>query len=702
MTYKQRAITVSLGFFGIGLAVIFKVYQIQREGRKHFLTNEGDQTIPSRLVERKPRQGDILDINLVPLVTTVSYYDIHMDPTVVKQEIFDAEVSNLAEGLAKFFPQGRTAIQWENLIRTARASGNRYLNIAKKLKNSQRQKLRELPIFNLGRMKGGIIDTDESVERDKPNGNLLERTLGYYKLDEKTKKELRVGIEGAFYDYLRGENGLEVEQKFSTGWKKIGQIVKEPVEGASLVTSIDKEIQEVAHSELENQLNVMKADHGCVVVMDVKTGFIKAISNLGRNKKGELTESYNYAVGELETPGSTFKLAALMAGLEDRKFKITDSVGAYGKYVFPGGAKMQDANEGRGYGRITIQQAFEKSSNVIAQIIHKAYRKDPANYIKRLDKFGLTKPLQLDIIGEPNPVFYRPGMRQWSGTSLPWTSIGYELQMTPLQVLAFYNAVANNGQFLKPQFVKEIRRGGRIIKVYPKTVLYNNIASKETIEIMKRCLEGVMTNGTGKDLTSSQFTIAGKTGTAKLRNDAGTFGDKNTSAYQASFVGYFPANDPIYSCIVVISKPKVEYYGARVSGTVFAAIANKVYASRLAYHEAVNQSKKKSAELPIIKTGHKRDITYVLNHLGIAYQLNSGNNWVKSDTIRGKILLDKKEFKKDLVPSVIGMTARDAVFLLEEKGLKVKMSGYGKVVSQSREAGTAFAKGELIKIELAP
>ncbi len=702
MPYKHRAMIVSACFMGIFLTVFVKVIQIQREGRVHFFTNAGDKTIPSRVVNRVPRQGDILDENLVPLVTTVSYYDVHMDATVVPQEIFDAEVAGLAQGLERFFPRGRTAGEWEKIIRKARFEKNRYLLIARKLKNSQRLKLRELPIFNLGRMKGGMIDTEEIIEREKPNGNLLERTLGYYQYDPRTKRELRVGIEGAFYDYLRGEDGLEVEQKFSTGWKKVGQIVKEPVEGATLVTSIDKEIQEVAHSELENQLNLMKAEHGCVVVMDVKTGFIKAISNLKRTSQGKFVESYNFAIGELETPGSTFKLASLMAGLEDRKFKITDTVRASGKYVFAGGKSMQDSNDGMGYGKITIQQAFEKSSNVIAQIIQRAYKKDPENYMKRLDKMGVTKPLQLDLLGEPNPVFYRPGMREWSGISLPWSSIGYELRMTPLQVLAFYNAVANNGQFVKPQFVKEIRRNGRIIKTFPRSILYTKICSQETIDVMKKCLEGVMTNGTGKDLTSSQFTIAGKTGTAKLLNNEGKFGDKNNSTYQASFVGYFPSNDPIYSCIVVISKPKVEYYGSRVSGTVFAAIANKVYASRLAYHEAVNQSKPKSTDLPKVKPAYKRDIAHVLNHLGIAYQLNSGNNWIQADTLKGKVMLDKREITKNTIPNVLGMTARDAVFILEDAGLKVKMKGYGKVSTQSKSVGVPFEKGELVTLELNP
>lgn len=693
-----RAYAVYIGFVLIMLLVLYQTASLQWQGRSS-LFEESDEIIPVRIVKRFPRMGEILDENMVPLVSSVTFYDIHMDPTVVKQEIFDEKVSELAQGLSRLYPE-KTAREWENQIRSARVNGSRYLSIKNKVTNEQRKLLRSLPIFKLGRMKGGIIDTDETILRKKPNGALLERTLGYYKSKEEAGTELNVGVEGAFIKYLRGIEGEEIEQKFSTGWKKIGQIVKDAVEGADIITSFDKDIQEVAHSELERQLKEMDADHGCVVLMDVKTGFVKAIANLTKQRDGSFAEQYNYAVGELETPGSTFKLASIMAGLEDEKYKITDKVKAFGSYNFASGKKMTDSNHGIGYGEITIQQAFEKSSNVIAQITNRAYRSEPERFIKRLEQFGITTPLGVAISGEPSPAIPKPGVTGWSALSIPWMSIGYELRTTPLQTLAFYNAVANNGSFVRPQFVKEIRRSGQIIKKFSPVILKSKICSEKTLKIMQGCLEGVMKNGTGKELKGVEFEIAGKTGTAKLMGANKTFEGEDKSEYQASFVGYFPTDKPMYSCIVVISKPKKEYYGARVSGTVFAAIANKVYANTLKYHKAINELKPLNNNLPKVKSGSKRDITALLKMLKVNYQLNYEGEWLTADTLAKKIQLDRKKIDKNLVPNVIGMTAKDAVYILENRGLIVKLIGYGKVTNQSLNAGIPFAKGQLIKIEL--
>jgi cell division protein FtsI (penicillin-binding protein 3) len=693
-----RAYAVYVGFVLIMLFVLYQTASLQWQGRSS-LFEESDEVIPVRIVKRYPRMGEILDENMVPLVSSVTFYDIHMDPTVVKQEIFDEKVSELAAGLSRVYPE-KTAREWENQIRSSRANGSRYLSIKNKVTNEQKKRLRALPIFKLGRMEGGIIDTDETILRKKPNGALLDRTLGYYQSKEEYGKEVKVGIEGAFINYLKGTEGEEIEQKFSTGWKKIGQIVKEAVEGADIITSFDKDIQEVAHSELERQLRDMDAEHGCVIVMDVKTGFVKAIVNLGKLKNGNYSEYYNYAIGELSNPGSTFKLASIMAGLEDEKYKITDKVKAYGSYNFAAGKVMKDSNKGIGYGEITIQQAFEKSSNVIAQITNKAYRSEPEQFIKRLEQFGLTEKLGVDIDGEKKPIIPRPGAKMWSALSIPWMSIGYELEITPIQTLAFYNAVANNGTLVRPQFVKEIRRSGQVIKKFNPVIINNKICSDQTLKDVQSCLEGVMKDGTGKDLKGVEFEIAGKTGTSKLSGAGGKYQDEKNSLYQASFVGYFPTDKPMYSCIVMISKPRKEIYGARVSGTVFAAIANKVYASTLKYHKAINETTPLSYNLPKVKSGNKRDITALLKMLKVNYQLNYEGEWLTADTLAKKVQLDRKKINKNLVPNVIGMTAKDAVYLLENRGLIVKLIGYGKVTSQSLNAGTPFGKGQLIKIEL--
>ncbi|MDP4724048.1 MAG: transpeptidase family protein, partial [Crocinitomicaceae bacterium] len=658
-------------------------------------TQKGE--LPTRVADRIPRMGQILDHNEVPLVTSVTFYDIYMDPTVVDQDVFDAQISELCAGLHRLFPE-KSAYDYEAQIRKARANGVRYLLIRRKVTNAARKKLRELPIFELGQMKGGIIDNIEVIMRKKPFGNLLNRTLGYYKI-QNAHDTLRVGIEGAYYDYLKGEEGKEIEQRISSGWKRTGKIIKDAVEGADVVTTIDKEIQEVAHSELEKQMIYMDAEHGSVILMEVKTGYVRAIANLTKVSKGKYTESFNYAIGHLEVPGSTFKLASIMAGLEDERFKITDKVNATGRYTV-GGDGMSDSNYGMGYGVITIQQAFEKSSNVILQLMNRSYRKDPEVFIERLKQFGLTEKLGIDLEGEPRPKVSQPGDANWSALSLPWTSVGYEVMQTPLQTLAFYNAVANNGQLVRPLFVEKIKRHGQVIKSFKPVVLNPEICSTHTLQILQKCLEGVMIRGTGKQLKSSLFSIAGKTGTAQLRGESG-YREQKIKAYQASFVGYFPAKKPIYSCIVVISRPVVAYYGAAVSGTVFAEIANKIYASALQYHRAVNDPRNPLArDVPQFKSGNSKDVTYLLKQLNVRYQLNSSSEWVQADTADQHLQVQRKAILDKKVPNVSGMSAKDAVYLLESRGLIVRLVGRGQVYNQSIAPGQPLVKGQLIQIKL--
>ena len=690
-----RAYVVYFGFVVIMLLVLFKTVSIQLEGRSNVFAST-EEKMPVRTVKKTPRRGEILDVNYTPLVTSVSFYDIHMDPTVVDQKTFDTDLGELCKGLARFYPE-RSSREWETYIRTARNRGSRYVMIRKKVTNDERKRLRELPIFKMGRLKGGIIDSDETILRKRPHSELMKRTLGYYKNEGGV--ELRVGIEGAFHEYLSGEPGEEVEQKFTTGWKKTGQIVKEAIEGADVVTSIDKEIQEVAHSELERQLRNQGAKNGCVIVMDVKTGFVKAIANLTMAKDGEYYELYNHAVGTKEVPGSTFKLASLMAALEDERININDTVSAYGEYTFHG-STLHDALKG-GYGKITIKRAFEKSSNVIAQVIHRAYRNDPSAFITRLEQFGLTEPLGIDIAGEPTPTVYRPGHKSWSKISLPWMAIGYEVQQTPLQTLAFYNAVANNGTLVRPQFVQEIRRGPETVKVFQPIVLKSKICSDRTLGILKECLEGVMKNGgTGSKLTSSQFAIAGKTGTARILNEDLRYGNKGEERYQASFVGYFPAEEPIYSCIVVVSAPSRDIYGATVSGTVFTAIANKVYASKLKYHTAINEGRPKKREIPTAYNGTQYDLKNVLGKLQVPYQLGEEGEWLSVKRGEKRLELNKKELLKNKVPDLRGLTARDAVYLIESLGVQAYLIGYGKVVKQSIPPGATAARGVVIELTL--
>ena len=696
-----RAYLIYFGFVIIMLVVLIKTVMIQFEGGKPmFMVSSGDGTekMPTRTVLKKPRRGQILDVNYTPLVTSLSFYNIHMDPTVPSEELFNAEVANLCIALNDLYPE-KTAREYENLIRQGRAKGARFISIHRKATNEERKLLRKMPIFEKGRLKGGLIDNEEIIIRQLPQGEMLRRTLGYQR-DGVNGKELLVGLEGAYNDYLKGEPGEEIEQHISTGWKKMGPVTKEAVEGASIVTTIDVEIQDVAHTELMRQLKNQGARNGCAIVMDVKTGGIKAIVNLIRDEaSGEYYESYNHAIGTKEVPGSTFKLASLMALLEDGKVSIKDKVMAGGTYKFYN-SKLEDSNHGYGYGEITIQEAFEKSSNVISRVVNNAYRNDPQAYIDRLKEFGVHEPLGIEIKGEPTPTLYYPGHKNWSGISLPWMSIGYEVQQTPLQTLAFYNAVANNGTFVRPQFVKEIRRGNQLVKQFPPIVLKENICSKKTLKDLQKCLVGVVERGTGSALKSAYFSIAGKTGTALVLNDDLRYGDKGEKRYQASFVGYFPAEEPIYSCIVVISAPSKDIYGASVSGTVFTAIANKVYASSLKYHKAVNDHKNRLKTVPAVKVGNRYDVMQLLKEFKIPYTSTTDANYVIAQPIDEKLSIEKRYIGVKTVPNVNGMTAKDAVYAIESTEMIARIRGYGKVTSQSIKAGTNAAPGLTVEIIL--
>lgn len=690
-----RAYLVYFAFVVVMLVVIIKTVSIQFEGGKpYFLSSsDGNEKMPTRVVQREPRRGQILDNNYTPLVTSVSFFDIHMDPTVVKDEIFESEVRNLSIELNKLWPE-KTAREYEETIRNGKRKGSRYVLIHKKASNEERKLVAQMPIFKLGRLKGGLIDNDEIIIRKRPHGELMKRTLGYIRQDEHGK--LSVGIEGAYDEFLKGEPGEEVEQKISTGWKRIGPIVKDPVEGANVVTTIDKEIQEVAHLELLNQLKKQNAASGCVIVMDVHTGYVKAIVNLSKHENGEYYESYNKAIGTKEVPGSTFKLASLMAALEDGKVSIQDKVNASGVYRFYN-SRMKDSHEG-GYGTITIQEAFEKSSNVFSKIIYDNYKDDPNAFVDRIKSFGLGDSIGLSIKGEPKPTLYEPGSPKWSGLSLPWMAVGYEVQLTPLQILAFYNSVANNGTYVKPQFVREIRRGNDLIKSYPPIIVKDKICSERTLKDLQTCLEGVVKRGTGTALQSAYFDIAGKTGTAVILDD------KNTSTsekkYQASFVGYFPANDPIYSCIVVVSAPTQNIYGAVVSGTVFNAIANKVYASSLKYHQAVNEAKARKAELPTSSYGNRNDLLKVYSAFNIPYTTLTDQEWVRTITEEKRVELQKANINGKTVPDVTGMTAKDAVYLIERIGMHADVQGVGHVKKQSVPPGSEVIMGNKVTIVL--
>lgn len=671
------------------LAVVVRVVNIQYGDvvEEAPMAADSSGVITTKVDSVPAMRGRILDSDGNPLVSSIPLYDLHVDMTVISDELFE-DVDSLAIGLARIFPK-KDVTGWESYLRAGRSDERQYLLIESEVRITTLQEVEVLPILRESQYKGGLI-VEEKFERQLPNGSLAKRTLG-----KKKDGEMPIGLEGAFDKYLAGEPGLRTKEWISGAWKPVSaDNVKDPIPGADVVTSIDINTQEVATNELRRQLEEQNAVHGSVVLMEVETGFIKAIANLTKDEDGGYYETYNHAVGTKTDPGSTFKLASLMALLEDGKVDINDEVGAYGEYHFYDHTTY-DSHVG-GYGRITIKEAFEVSSNVFSKIVYDAYQMDAQAYVDRIKSFGLGDTLGLDIAGEPFPVIKNRGEDGWSGITLPQMAIGYEVELTPIQILAFYNAVANGGELIKPQFVKEIRQGDKTMIEYEKVVIKERICSEETLAKVQKCLEGVVESGTGKMLQSANFDIAGKTGTAKIVNSNQGYGDD----YQASFVGYFPADDPKYSCIVNIAGPTKQIYGAQVSGTVFTAIADKVYASSMRYHDNYNLTHDRVPSKPGVKQGYNYHTSLVLKQMGVAFTDQSqGAEWLAAND-GSPYSLNPQNIQNNKVPNVKGMPLNDAVYLLENLGLRVFVIGHGRVVSQSQSPGTQLTQGTKIVLQL--
>jgi cell division protein FtsI (penicillin-binding protein 3) len=523
-------------------------------------------------------------------------------------------------------------------------------------------KVKNMPLFNLGAYKGGII-TEQKTIREHPIGLVAERTIGYERVNPDGSPDGK-GLEWAFRDYINGKDGKRLMQKMAKGqWKPIrDENEVEPQDGYDIISTIDVYIQDIAHHALLKQLEYYEADHGCVVVMETKTGEVKAISNLGRNEYGAYTETVNYAITESHEPGSTFKLMDLIALFEDKKADtntVYDSKGGIVKYF---NRSVRDSKKG-GYGKVTLARGFELSSNtILVQAVYDNYKSNPQQYVDHINRLKLNKPLGLQIKGEGRPVVPQPGDKHWYGTTLPWMAYGYNISVTPLQTLAMYNAIANNGEMVKPLFVKEIKEWNNTIKKYDKEVINPKIASTETIGKIKVVLENVVKRGTGSKLYSKDFSMAGKTGTAQVG-----YANKSEMYYSSSFVGYFPADEPKYSCIVIVHKPSTAkgYYGADVSGPVFKRIAQKVFTDV----PSTNVIKNLDEKSKIQEKNFDNYFTIINN---------------KSTTI----------------PNLKGMPGMDAVALLENLKIKVKVVGVGKVKHQSVQPGETIKNNQTIILEL--
>jgi cell division protein FtsI (penicillin-binding protein 3) len=704
MSVKQvivvRLIGIYLGALLFALLIIGRILHLQFIKGEELRQKAQELTMKYESIE--PNRGDIYSNDGKRLLSTsVPFYEIRMDllSNALEEEVFYNGIDSLALCLSKMF-RDHSAYQYKQKLTNARREGERYYLIRRHVTHQQLQEMKEFPIFRLGRYKGGFIVIQKN-RRIRPHQMLASRTIGYL---SEGKSGTIVGIEGAYDYYLAGVTGVRLMQKTAGNiWIPVNDRNEvEPMDGYDVMTTIDIDIQDVAENALLNQLKNHQAHHGCAVLMEVKTGEVKAIVNLQKDSHGNYSETYNYAIAESTEPGSTFKLMSLIAALEDGYIELDDTVDTGTGIVKYYDQVVRDTREG-GYGKISVKTAFEVSSNVgISKIIYAHYKGREEKFIDRLYRMHLNEPLGIEIKGEGNPHIQYPGDEYWSGISLPMMSHGYEVRLTPLQVLAFYNAIANNGTMIKPKFVKQITSYGKIIKTFPTEVIDPSVCSKETLELVKTMLEGVVENGTAMNLKNETFKIAGKTGTAQIANEKYGYKVDSKVSYQASFVGYFPAENPKYSCIVVVNSPNSSvYYGNLVAGPVFSEIANKVYVTSLEMQDAVKHDHNYLAEIPYTKHGDVNELNIVLDHLGVPSAPGSfESDWVA--TIKKDDLISINDLRVDRihVPNVKEMGLKDALYLLESKGLVVEVRGRGKVLEQSLQPGSVIKKGDRIVLTM--
>jgi len=651
-----------------------------------------------KTTEMPANRGDILAHDGRLLASSVPYYTIYMDTrsTGMSSATWSKGIDGLSTGLTKLLGE-HSAAGWKSVITDARKRGDRYFLIKRRVDYETLQKLRELPIFREGQFRGGLVAQPEN-RRILPNNELAARTIGYLNLGS---EGTQVGVEGSFNKELSGKNGVVIKQRLTGGdWITVDMAGSvEARDGNDVVTTIDIDLQDVATSALMNQLKKHNAHHGCAVVMEVATGDIRAIANLEQDENGNYHETYNYAIGESTEPGSTFKLPSLMAAIEDGVIDTGDIVDTGTGSVKFYNKVIRDTRE-EGYGKLTVKQVFEKSSNVgTSKLIYEAYKNKPQDFVNRLYAMKLNEKLDIQLNGEGSPLIRYPGDKLWSGLSLPMMSHGYEIQLTPLQILTFYNAVANDGRMMKPRFVTAIMRNGSVVKRFESDVIINSIASRSTIRKAKKMMEGVVEHGTATNLKNANYKIAGKTGTAQIAHGKTGYRSGARVSYQASFVGYFPAENPLYSCIVVVNAPSNGiYYGNLVAGTVFREIADKIYATSF-FRDYETASGDRPAA-PEAGNGFMEDINKVLSDLDVRYRRTARNDWVVTRESGDTVKLVGLDVKDGLVPDVRGMSLRDAIFLLENAGYRVRYNGKGKVLRQSPQHGTRYFEGQTVSLEM--
>ena len=684
---------LAFGFICLaGFAIMFQSFHIQMVEGEYWRAMADSLTTGYRSIE--PERGNIKTEDDRLLATSIPFFEIRMDANsdALTSEAFYSNVANLARAMSEHF-MDLSPLEYKRKLVNARESGERYLLIRRKVTYPELQKIKQWPLFRLGKFKGGLIVVQQN-KRLIPFRMLAHRTIGYVREGVQP-----VGLEGAFDHVLAGVHGKRLMQRIAGGvWIPLNDDNEiEPIRGKDIICTIDINIQDIAEHALLKSLEKHHADHGCVVVMEARTGKIKAIANLGQNEDGDFWENYNFAVGESSEHGSTFKLASLLALLKDDMVDVTDLIDLEKgiKKYYNETIKDSESHELR---EVTVQEAFERSSNVgISKLINEYYSKKPGEFIKHLRKLRLHEKCGIEIQGEAKPFIKTPQHKDWSGVSLPFMSIGYEVKVTPLQLLTLYNAVANNGTMMKPYLISEIREFGQTSERFDPVVLQKKICSKTTLTKIKSLLEGVVERGTAKNIRSDKYRIAGKTGTAKIADAKHGY----RKVYQSSFAGYFPAENPMYSCIVVISEPRSgAYYGSSVAAPVFKEISDKVFANSINMHRPVNEGDSTSPEIPYAKAGHIHDIMQVYDKLNVPYQTQPNIQWVYSSKNDSTMELKERKIIKGLVPDVTGMGLKSALHLLGNMGLNVTVAGKGRVKRQSLKIGTRVNKGDNIRIEL--
>ncbi len=688
----------------LGLLVFGQTFRIAvQEGDRW--RAKGDSLHISYVPVEAPR-GNLLAADGSLLATSLPFFEIRMDTRAagLTNEVFDEEIDSLAHNIHTYVNPALSVDSTKLRLSDARARGDRYLLIHKQAGYPLYERMRSWPIFRRGQHRGGFIAL-RSEQRRRPFGMLAQRTIGYSRGDGTA-----VGLEGRFNDRLSGEEGSRPMMRLPGNHLLPIEDLDHanPRSGDDVQTTLDVTIQDIAQQELTDALERHEAEYGVALVMETRTGAIRAMSNLTRSKSGRISEVFNHAVGTPVEPGSTFKLASMLAMLDDGKVDLEDTI-----RLFKGSRRFYERTlidaSAHGIDSSTARRAFEISSNVgIAGLVERAYANNQAGrlaFVNKLRQFRLDRMTGIEVLGEKFPRIKDPTqdtLNKWSGITLPWMSMGYELELTPLQLTSFYNAVANDGRYMKPRLVKNVQREGRILQEFPPMAFDNAIASKHAIEQAQALLEGVVERGTAKKFRSELYTFAGKTGTVQY-NYSPEAKERGESGHQASFIGYFPAESPRYTMMVLISKPqKGGIYGSDVALPIWRNMADKLYAADPNLRKPVyarSQPRWNEDVLPKHGKGSYEDIHAVLASLRVPAFDRARRGMAELTNPGDTLTVASLEISPGYLPDVRGMGARDAMYLLENLGCRVDIRGRGLITRQSIAPGTK-ANGQYVKLTL--